>query len=724
MKQLIQSISTGELSVRDIPAPRVLPGGILVRTRASLVSAGTERNMASFAQKNLLQKARSRPDLVRQTIEKARRDGILDTIDAVRNRLDQLMPLGYSAAGEVIEVGSEVSEFKAGDRVACAGGGFAVHAEIISVPRNLAVVLPEEVPFDSGAFCTLGAIALHGIRLADPRLGEVVAVVGLGILGLLTVQMLKAAGCVVAGLDIQQRRADMARSLGADWAGIDAAELTAAVASYSGGHGADAVLITADTQSNEPVELAGQISRNRGVVISVGAVGTTIPRKIYFEKELEFRVSRSYGPGRYDPDYEEKGHDYPYGYVRWTENRNMQAFARMMAAGQVDVEPLISHRFDIADGSRAYDLIMGKTGEPFVGVVLTYPRTATAERKIAIGTSSAAMAVSPALDGRLALGILGAGAFANSTLLPVLRKTAGAELIGIASGGGVTARNSADRYGFTYCATSSEEILADPNVNTVAILTRHHLHARQAIAALRAGKHVFVEKPLCLTGEELDAIGQVWRETTPRRMLTVGFNRRFAPFVVALRDAFREVDEPLFINCRVNAGFIPPEHWIQDPEQGGGRLIGEGCHFIDLLAYIAGQRIARISTRALPNNGRYSNDNLLVTAEFANGTIGTVSYVANGSRAFGKELVEVFGGGVAARMDDYRTLYVQREKKATRLTSRLRQDKGHRAEWEAIARHLTAGGPAPIAFDDVIHSTRATLAAAESLRRGVPIDVV
>ncbi len=716
MKQLIQRLSSGKLEVLDVPEPRVAPGGILVRTRASLVSAGTERTIASFGQASLIEKARSRPDLVRQTIDKARRDGVLDTIDAVRNRLDQPMPLGYSAAGEVIEVGGDAGELRVGDRVACAGAGVAVHAQVISVPRNLVVAIPAAVSFEQAAFTTLGAIALHGIRLANIRLGEVVGVIGLGLLGQLTVQLLRASGCRVVALDLQQSRADLAARFGAMWAGTDPDEFAARVSALSSGHGADAVLITADTPSDQPVELAGTIARKRGTVISVGAVGTRLPRKTYFEKELEFRVSRSYGPGRYDPQYEVKGHDYPYEFVRWTENRNMAAFAELLASGAVDADALITHRFEIEDAARAYDLVLGHAGEPFLGIVLRYSSEPAPARRTTIGDSRPAAAA-----GEIRLGVAGAGLFANSVLLPAIAAAPGLKLIGVSSGGGLSARRAAERFGFAYCASGSDELLRDENINTVAIVTRHRDHARLVEAALRAGKNVFVEKPLCLTGEELDAIERAYQSLPRRPMLMVGFNRRFAPFVAALRDAIRRVAEPLAITCRVNAGFLPPEHWLHDPEEGGGRLRGEGCHFIDLMIDLGGERVRRVTTRALPDAGRYRQDNFQVTLEFENGSLGTLIYLANGSRQFGKELLEVFGGGISARLDDYRTLHIAGGAKPTRARSRLRQDKGHCGEWEAIARHLWGGAPTPIPFEELVHSTRVTLAAYDSLRSGEPV---
>lgn len=719
MKQLIQSVSTGQLSILEVPPPRTPRGGVLVRVRASLVSAGTERTMVSFGEKSLFQKARSRPDLVKQTIEKARRDGILDTVDAVRNRLEQPAALGYSAAGIVLDSGPDCDSFRPGDSVACAGAGIASHAEIIAVPRNLTVALPQGITFEHAAFATVGSIALHGVRLAGLQLGEIAVVVGLGLLGQLAVQMLRAAGCIVLGTDPQPNRCELAMTLGANWAGADTADLAARLGTLTEGRGADAVLIAADTSSDQPVQLAGELARSRGIVISIGNVGLDLPRKSYFEKELEFRVSRSYGPGRYDDDYERKGHDYPYDYVRWTENRNMQAFAGLVAAGAVRVDPLITHRFDIAEGLAAYDVVLGKSGEPFLGVVLQYPAEPDMAPRVPVSTQPSTS--DPQHEPAISVGVIGAGLFANGTLIPAMKKTEDVRLAAISSAGGLSARASADRFGFSWCATSADEILGDASINTIAIVTRHDLHARQVLAALRAGKHVFVEKPLCLTGVELDQIVETYG--LAKTMLMVGYNRRFAPFVVELHKTLRTIAEPLMLTYRVNAGFVPAQHWAHDPEQGGGRLRGEGCHFIDLLIHLAGDRVQRVRAVALPDSGRYRGDNFQVTLEFANGSVGVVIYVANGSRTFGKECIEAFGGGLSARLDDYRSLQIQHGSGSTRRTAHLRQDKGHRAEWEAIARHLTAGAPAPIAFQDLVHSVRVTIAAWESLQTGQIVEL-
>jgi predicted dehydrogenase len=739
MKQILKSLRTGKTMVTEVPTPKAGQGMILVQTAVSLVSAGTERLVADFAEKSLLAKARSRPDLVRQTLDKAKREGILTTAEAVFSRLAQPLALGYSCAGTVLDPGG-VAGLQVGQRVACAGAGYASHAEAVAVPKNLVVKLPEAVDFESGSFTTLGAIALQGIRLAEVKLGELIAVIGLGLLGQLAVQMLKAAGCTVVGLDIQPERAALARQLGADGVATTPGQLASLCRSWSGGAGADAVLITADTKSSEPLEVAGEVARDRAQVVLVGAVGMSLPRKIYFEKELGFRVSRSYGPGRYDPEYEEKGQDYPIGYVRWTENRNMQAFVQFLAHGQVNVRPLISHRFPILEAPKAYELISGNTGEPFLGVLLTYPETPDLGQKIALRqppqVSPAALsraAGSPHLA-RVRLGVLGAGNFATATLLPALKKVAPLELVNIASSGGVSARAAADRFGFAHCTTDPQELLADPSIDAVAVLTRHHLHAPQVIAALQAGKHVFVEKPLCLKAEELAAIIAAYQDSQNQAAsaaeagsapyLMVGFNRRFAPFVLELKGHLRQVQEPLMLHYRVNAGYVPPNHWTQDPEQGGGRLLGEGCHFIDLLIYLAGAGVRRVTCQALPDQGGQPPDNFLVVLEFANGSLGTILYAAGGDKGFGKEVLEVFGGGLAARLDDFRSLDLRQGRKRVRRWARLRQDKGHAAEWLAFTAFLTGKGPEPMTFAEAVHATEVTLAAHLSLAANEPVVLV
>lgn len=785
MKQLQQSIRTGCVSVAEVPVPRGGPGRVLVQVAASLISAGTERTLMDFGSKNLLAKARARPDLVRQILDKAQREGLQTTFQALRSRMDQPMALGYSCAGTVIEVGEDVDEVRVGDRVACAGGGYAVHAEIVSVPHKLVVRLPAaaidasdetlqrgsapggtsdgETPaggiapahgesvlgttFEQAAFTTLGAIALQGLRLADVKLGETVAVLGLGVVGQLTFQMLKAAGCTVVGMDVRPERARLAREGGADAVATDAEGLVSAVHQASSGRGADAVLITADTPSNQPVELAGQIARDRGVVVAVGAVGTEVPRKIYYDKELAFRISRSYGPGRYDPEYEEHGRDYPIGYVRWTEQRNMQAFAHLLATRKVVVQPLISHRFPLAAAPAAYDLIGGKTGEPFLGVLLTYPERHDTARTVQLSPRVFTAAEPRPLPAPLAaIGLLGAGNFATTTLLPAMKKVAGIELVGVATATGLSGRHAAERFGFRYCTTDERQLLDDPAINTVVVATRHDLHGRQVVSAINAGKSVHCEKPLCLNERELREIvaavhgqppfpgpaapqGQPPFPGTaaPRGQaagrVTVGYNRRFAPLAGHLKASFSGAREPLVLHYRVNAGYIAPDHWVHDRAQGGGRILGEVCHFVDFVSFLVGAAPTRVHARALPDQGRYRTDNVVITLDFPDGSLGTITYVANGDRACPKERLEVFGGGAVAVLEDFRRLELMRSGRRQTHTARWQQDKGHRGEWEAFVRAVQTGGPAPITLPEIVATSVATFRILDALREGEPVPV-
>ncbi len=710
MKQVLQYLRNGKIEVVDVPAPSARAGTALVRTAASLISAGTERSVVEFGGKNLLAKARSRPDLVRQVLDKARREGPLSTLEMVLNRLDQPMALGYSSAGSILSLGAGMEGFKVGDRVACAGGGFAVHAEYGVVPRNLLVPLPPQVDLESAAFATLGAIALQGFRLAKPQVGDRIAVIGLGLLGLLTVGIARAAGCHVFGIDLDARRIALGQAMGAHTAPRLGAE--EAGRAFTQGRGFDAVLICADTRANDPVELAGVLARDRGKVIVVGAVGLNLPRKNYYEKELQFIVSRSYGPGRYDIEYEEKGRDYPYGYVRWTEGRNMQAVVDLLASGALDVRPLISHRFPIEQAEEAYRVITGKSGQPFLGVLLTYPQTENEPRERKVELKAAAKPV----NGQPGLGVLGAGNYATAVFLPVVAKTGGVVPVGIATGSGLSARHAATRFGYGFASSQETDILANERVQMVAILTRHNQHARQVVAACQAGKHVFCEKPLALNAEELDAI-QTALENHPETLLMVGFNRRFAPLSRQLAEFIGRRSEPMVVHYRVNAGYIPLNHWVHDPQQGGGRILGEGCHFIDYLTFLTGELPVRVRSLGMPDGDRYREDNVVMTFTFADGSLGTVSYLANGDKSFPKERVEVFCGSRVAVLDDFRSLEQVQDGQRKTTTARLRQDKGHQAAWQAFVQAVQSGGEPPIPYSQLFGVTRASFAALESLRR-------
>lgn len=720
MKQLLQNISNGETVIVEVPIPQIQAGMALVRTRASLVSAGTERMLVEFGEKSLLGKARSRPDLVRQVADKAKREGVLSTIEAAFNRLDQPMPLGYSSSGVIMVVGDGMQSFKAGDRVACAGGGYAVHAEYALVPRNLLTKLPDEVDFESAAFTTLGAIAMHGFRLCKAELGETVGVIGLGLLGQLASMIAQAAGCQVFGVDLDETRVDLANQLGVR--AVLRPHAVESAQAFTHGRGLDKILICADTPADDPVELAGEMAGERGHVVAIGAVGLTLPRKIYYSKELSFINSRSYGPGRYDPSYEEGGQDYPIGYVRWTEGRNMEAFVRLLAEGRVDVKPLITQRFNIESAPEAYELITGKTGQPFMAVVLTYPEAETKPVKLPRANAPVIKSTLPVTGANtVRLGVLGAGNFANAVMLPALKKIPTIELVSITSGSGFHAQFASKKYAFKYTAVSENEMLQDPQVNTISILTRHNLHAEQVVRALQAGKHVFCEKPLATTEEQLDQVRQQLLTGENSPMLMVGFNRRFAPLGRKLYEFLLPRQEPLMVTYRINAGSIPLTHWVHDPAVGGGRIIGEGCHFVDFLTFLTGASPISVSAYSLPDDSRYSEDNVSMTFTYPDGSVGTVIYAANGDKAFSKERVEVFSGGRVAVLDDFRKLELVTQGKRKVIRSLLRQDKGHCGEWEAFSQAIINGSPPPIPYEQLFNVTKATFAAVKALRDRQPV---
>jgi len=726
MKQLLQQVSGGEVEVVDVPAPKLLAGCVLVRTAASLVSVGTERASSEFARKNLLQKARMRPDLVREVWNKVRRDGALATLAAVRSRMDQPSAPGYSSSGTVVAVGEGVTDIRPGDRVACAGAGHAVHAEFACIPRLLLARIPSGsgVSFEHAAATTVGAVALHGVRTAEVKLGDVVGVIGLGLLGQLTVQILKAAGCRVVGMDIDRERVELALRLGADAVSDSSSAFLDACLQQSGGRGVDAVLITAQTISSDPVNLAAEAARDRAVVVAVGTVGMALERRTFYEKELDFRVSRSYGPGRYDAAYEQKGVDYPVGYVRWTETRNMEAFLQLLADSKVDVGALITHRFPIEQARSAYDLITGKSQQAFLGVLITYPEAAEETWSVEVAGKGSR----PAAAKSVAIGLLGAGSFATGTLLPAIRRVGGVALVGVCAANGSHSHHAAKKFGFRYSATDEDSLINDAAINAVVVATRHHLHSRQVLAALKAGKHVFCEKPLCLNEEELHDIARFYDEKSEQQaackpLLMVGFNRRFAPLALRLKNFLREIHEPLALHYRVNAGFIPADHWLNDPEQGGGRIIGEICHFVDFLSFLIGAAPIEVQAHSLANPGKYSNDNVICSLRFADGSQGTISYLANGDKSYSKERVEVFGGGAVAVLEDFRLLELVSRGRKQVFRSWFRQDKGHRGEWEAFVSALRTGGGSPIPFVEIVTTMQATFALDESRSSGQPISV-
>jgi predicted dehydrogenase/threonine dehydrogenase-like Zn-dependent dehydrogenase len=749
MKQLLQNLKNGEGTVAEVPAPVAQRGRVVVRTAASLVSAGTERAVVELGRKSLVGKARARPDLVRKVFEKVKTEGLAATLGAVREKLDESHALGYSAAGIVIDVGEDVEEFRAGDRVACAGAGYAAHAEVLSVPKNLCVRLPDEVDFEAGAFGTVGAIALQGVRLAEPTLGESFVVIGLGLIGQLTVQLLKANGCRVFGVDTDAARVELARKLGADDGAVSRADADAdanedvrrTIETWTRGRGADGVVLTAATRSSEPITFAGEISRLKGRVVAVGAVGMDVPRDTYFARELTLKVSMSYGPGRYDPEYEERGHDYPLPYVRWTEGRNLEAFLYTVAQGRVRVAPLITHRFPIEEGERAYKLIAGDTGEPYLGVLLTYDtarelanvierhagadvrdathaisatRDNTTTRKIEHGRASAGAS-------RVRVGLIGAGAYARAMLLPHF-KAAGAEFRTVATASGVTARDVSERYDFAAMASGADAVIEDPQVNLVVVATRHDSHAELARRALERGKHVFVEKPLALSEEELEGVLEA--ASRSRAKLMVGFNRRFSPHAHAAREFFSARRAPLSILYRVNAGRVPRTHWTQVPREGGGRIVGEVCHFVDLSQFLTGALPVSVFAESIRSDSRETveADSVFVTLRFADGSNACVAYLAEGDRALAKERVEIFGAGRTFVIEDFRaaTKFVGGREEKSRLRA---SDKGQAEEVRAVCAMITEGTPAPIPLAELAATTRATFRILDSLRTGQPVEI-
>ncbi len=723
MKQVAQRQADGELRVVEVPRPVVREGGVLVRTGYSLISAGTERSSVEVARKSLVGKARARPDQARQVIDNVRKQGLKETYQKVRSRLDQLTPLGYSSAGVVVEVGPGVEGLSVGDRVACAGAGYAAHAEYNFVPRNLCV-RAGAVPLDEAAFGTVGAIALQGVRQADVRVGENVAVIGLGLVGLLTVQLLKASGCRVLGVDPNEERATLARELGCDSTAAPGEAALDSGSELTDGVGMDAVLITAATSSSGPVSLAGKLCRDRAKVVMVGATGMEVPRSIYYDKELDFRLSRSYGPGRYDPEYEEKGRDYPIAYVRWTEQRNIGAFVDLVAQGKVKVRPLITHTFAIDAAAEAYDLIT-EGSEPHIAVLLEYGLDEAAiepagpAARIAVGAAASPDARSGG-TGDVGVGVIGAGSFATGTLIPALEASAHARLEGVASASGLSARSAAEKHGFSYAAADAEALLDAPEVNALVVATRHDTHAELVVGALERGKAVFVEKPLAVDEAGLRKVVEA-AEGATRPLVMVGYNRRFAPTTRRLVEFFAETQEPLSLHYRVNAGFLPLTHWLHDPAVGGGRIVGEGCHFVDLLMFIAGSAPVEVFARALPDGGRYRQDNVSVQIRFANGSVGTLQYLANGDRQVPKERIEVSGAGSTAILDDFRDLTLARGGKLDR-TGRFfgKQDKGHRAEIDAFVEAVRSGGDSPIPLAEAVLVSETTFRILDSLRSGLP----
>ena len=712
---MAQTPRDGRIQVVEVPPPTLRAGWVLVHNRCSLISAGTERSKVELGEKSLIQKARSRPDLVRKVVDRARVEGVRSAATTARDRLDALAPLGYSSAGVVVRVGAGVEAVAPGARVACAGGGWANHAELVAVPRNLIAEIPPNVPFEAAAYATVGAIALHGVRQAGIGVGERVGVIGLGLVGQLAARLLGASGCDVVGVDLDQAAVELAERGGARALGRDDPALEAVVAEATDGLGLDAVLVCAATRSTDPLALAAALARDRGRLVVVGDVPIEVERAVLYEKELDLRLSRSYGPGRYDRDYEERGRDLPAGYVRWTEQRNLQAFLDLVGGGRLDPTELTTTRRPFEQAPEAYAALSAGAGEQrSFGIVLEYPEARPAELDQA---TIAPVARRRSREGAARIGVIGAGNFARATLLPALT-AAGAELASVATSSGLTAADVAARFGFDRAVGSAREILEDDSIDGVVIATRHSTHAELTAAALGAGKAVFVEKPLALSAAQLD---EVEAALDGEGVLMVGFNRRFAPLVERMQVELAGVARKVLL-ARVNAGPLAADHWLHDPLDGGGRLIGEGCHFVDLLSHLAGAPAVGVHAfaAAQPDRPLESSDELVGTLRFGDGSVGTLVYAGTGDTRMPKERLEAFGGGASIALEDFRRLEVFRAGKRTAVKGR--QDKGHGAQIRRFVEAARGHAEAPPAAS-YLASSRATLALAESLRTGAPVEL-
>ncbi|MBI9048094.1 MAG: bi-domain-containing oxidoreductase [Anaerolineaceae bacterium] len=719
MKQLLQYMKDGKAVVEEVPIPTPKNKTALVRTGASLVSAGTERMVVSFAEKNLIGKAASRPDLVKQVLDKAKREGVLSTVEAAFNKLDEPMALGYSSSGIIEAIGPGLDGFKIGDRVACAGSGYAVHAEYAIVPQNLLVKIPDSVSYEAAAFATIAAISLQGFRLANPQIGENIAIIGAGLLGLITAEIAKAAGCKVMCIDLIPDRISLAEQMGHH--AVLRPDAESASLTFTDGAGFDHILICADTSSNDPVELAGNIAREKANVVAVGAFGMDIPRKTYYAKELNLIVSRSYGPGRYDPQYEEYGHDYPLGYIRWTEGRNIAAIIDLLADEKINIAPMVTHRFPIEEAANAYHLITGKAKTPFLGVLLTYPiHSENVLKNTTPSTPPSTTQVHPRKQ--ISMGMIGAGNYANAIFLPAIKKVGGINKVAIASSSGLKAANAAKKYQFSMATSDENDILEADNIELVAILTRHDSHAAQIIKAIKHSKHIFCEKPLALTENEVIDIAAAMEKNADLKLM-IGFNRRFAPLTQRMKRFFLNNDEPMSIHYRINAGALPDSHWLKEPDVGGGRIIGEGCHFIDFMTYMIGKPPIAVSAAEIQKSGASDHENVVATYYFPDGSIGVMSYLANGDKSMPKENIEVFMGGKSAVLNDFRSLKLYHKGFARSFKSYFRQDKGQQNMWKTFLNSIMQKTPAPIPYHDLYQVTLASFYTLQSLRSGAKENI-
>ncbi|MBN2018301.1 MAG: bi-domain-containing oxidoreductase [Candidatus Cloacimonetes bacterium] len=712
MKQLIQSYKTGKMEVVEVPIPGCGNNGVLVETKASLVSAGTEKLMIDLAKKSLVGKAQARPDLVKQVMEKIKRDGLKPTLEKVFSKLDSPVALGYSCAGEVCMSGKNVKDIQPGDRVACAGAGYASHAEINFVPGNLVVKIPENVSYQQASFTTVAAIALQGVRQLNPTLGEKIAVIGAGLIGQITIQLLKANGCNVIAIDIAKAKLELAKEMGAD-AAVQNADMVEAVQEFTEGRGVDGVIITASTTSPSLMTSAGELCRIRGRVIIVGMFPIEIPRDLYYKKELECKLSMSYGPGRYDPSYEEGGIDYPYSFVRWTEQRNMEAILNLISQKKITPEKLISHVFDFTNVLEAYELLTGKKKEPYLGIVLEYSEIEYKKSTVELNAHNK--------SGSINLAVIGAGNFCQSVALPFLRKT-DANLTALIDFDTSIATHIGKKFGFSQVSSDLNEILKDDSINTVMITTPHNTHTGLAIDCIKSGKNVFVEKPLAMNEEQLKKIKEIYEKSDVS--ILVGFNRRFSSHAKKIQEFMQNSGTPLVMNYLINAGAIPPEHWTQNLEIGGGRIIGEGCHFIDFMQSICQSDPIEVYAISVNTDDiLYNNDDSVqITIKFADGSIGCITYHAVGDRSLPKEYFEASSGNKTAKMYNFYKTELYHDGKKTSYSSKG-QNKGFLEEYSQFFNAIRNGKSSPIAFNDLYITTLTTIRAMESIKTGLALKI-
>lgn len=716
MKQIVLDLSVGETKVVDVSEPVLRLGGVIVKNTYSVISVGTENTLVKFAKKNLIGKARERPDLFKAFLDKAQRDGFLTAFEQAQRRLEKYLPLGYSSSGIVIAVADDVTEFKVGDKVACAGAEYAWHAEKIFVPKNLLAKIPDDVDLKDASFATISSIALNGIRCISPEIGQTIVIIGLGLLGLLALQIAKSSGCRVIGIDVDERKIDIAKQLGIDLALVRSSENEHAVLKFTNG-GADAVIITASTDSNDPVEFAGKVARNRAKISIIGAVGLDIPREQYYKKELSVVIPKSYGPGRYDRNYEEMGHDYPIDFVRWTISRNMQTVLNLMSEKKLLPSKLITNTFHIDSAQEAYTKFDDMSGLR-IGLIIKYKEEENKENSRIIHIQAG-----EPKEGTIRCALIGAGVYATSVAIPLIAKTKDLSLTAISTASGLNAKSAADRYKISKTYSDYHDLLDDGAIDLVFIMTRNSSHAPITLDAIKREKNVFLEKPLAVTIDEINEIEKAWKES--RKLVMVGFNRRYAPFTQELKSFFKNRISPMIASYRVNAEEIPTDHWTYDKKEGGGRIVSEACHFIDYLSYIIQSKPVKVFTNTIASEKKQDvMDNFIINISFEDGSTGSVIYTSHGSKKFSKERVEFFADNKTAVIDNFRTLKLSSNNKTTSKKNLFSQDKGHKNEFEFLIQSIKKGDRIEDEFKMALFSSRATIAALRSIASGIPEQVV